>query len=201
MKEKYKKEKKEKEVQERIAARGEIRRLKEILREKLGKKSCTVEIFRFNRDTLTWRMIKRASVRTYLKLLDIVMNYTSTAEDRYRIEFTPIYQSDSGKKEKKADNVEYVIKEGVKVGDIEGEEKGGDIEGEEKGGDIERVEKVEHVHEIKEEEIECLRCGGKNIKTWPTVHVIKTRSGDRKLRHRCTDCNETFSDEDLGISR
>jgi DNA-directed RNA polymerase subunit M/transcription elongation factor TFIIS len=191
MKEKYNKEEKEKEVQERIVMRGEIRRLKEILRERLGKESCIVEIFKFSWNTLTWIMIKRSSVRTYLKLLEIVLDNTSTAEDRYRIELTPLHQLNPGEKEKKADNIEYGIKERVRVEDVKGEEK---------GGDIEREEKVEHVQEIKEEEIECLRCGGKNIKTWSAAYVIKTRSGDKRLRHRCTDCNETFSDEDLGIS-
>lgn len=220
-------EKKEKERQEGITMREELRKLKEILHGRLGRKSCMVEIFQFNWNTLTWRMVKRSSVRTYLKLLEVVMDNTSTTENRYRIEFTPLHQlenmekevledEDSGEQEKKDDNIEGQVKDGVK-----GEEKG-DVHGIEatdlaevsdtlqelrskeekvgKVGDIEGVEKVEPVQEIKEGEMVCPRCEGKNIKTWSKVQIIKTRSGDRKLRHRCEDCNETFSDEDLGIS-
>jgi hypothetical protein len=221
-------EEKEKERQERIAMHEEIRKLKEILHGRLGKKSCMIEIYQFNWNTLTWRMIKRSSVRTYLKLLEVVTDNTSTTENRYRIEFTPLYQLENMEKdlpededldeyENRADNIE---KEGVKD-EVKGEEKG-DVHGievtdlaevsdtleelrsreekAEKVEDIEGVEKVEQVQEKKEGELECPRCGGKNIKTWSTVQVIKTRSGDRKLRHRCADCNETFSDEDLGIN-
>lgn len=220
-------EKQEKERQEGITMREEMRKLKEILHGRLGKKSCMVEIFQFNWITLTWRMVKRSSVRTYLKLLEVVMDNTSTTENRYRIEFTPLNQlenmekdmledEDSGEQEKKDDSVEGEIKDGIKreeKGDMHGieatdlaevsdtlqelrskEEKVGEVR------DVERVEKVEHVKETKEGEMECPRCGSKNIKTWPTVQIIKTRSGDRKLRHRCEGCNETFSDEDLGIS-
>lgn len=227
---KQEEEKKEKERQEGITMREEMRKLKEILHGRLGRKSCMVEIFQFNWNTLTWRMVKMSSVRTYLKLLEVVMDNTSTTENRYRIEFTPLHQlenmekemledEDSGEQENKVDNVEGQVKESVE-GEVKGEEKG-DIHGIEatdlaevsdtlqelrskeekigKVGDVEGVEKVEHVQDIKEGELECPRCGGKNIKTWPTVQVIKTRSGDRKLRHRCADCNETFSDEDLGI--
>jgi hypothetical protein len=220
-------EEKEKERQEIIAVREEIRKLKEILYGRLGKKSCMMEIFQFNWNTLTWRMIKRSSVRSYIKLLDVVMDNTSTTENRYRIEFTPLYQLENMEKELlededsgeyKADNTKGQAKDGVKNGVkgehgieaadlaevsdtleelISKEEKIGKV------GDVEGVEKVEQVveqvQEKKEGELECPRCGGKNIKTWSTVQVIKTRSGDRKLRHRCEDCNETFSDEDLGI--
>lgn len=183
---------KEKHRKERIAMQEEIRKLKKILRGRLGRRSCMVEVFLLDWDTLTWRMIKRSSAKTYLKLLEVVMENISTVEDRYRIEFTPIYQSDLGKGDNNVDNIEYVIKERVKVGDIEGEEKCEDVEG---------IKKIEHVYETKNEAMECPRCGGRSIKTWPIVHVIKTRSGDKRLRHRCTACNETFSDEDLGISR
>ena len=221
-----KEDEKEKERQERIAMREEIRKLKEILHGRLGKKSCMIEIFRFNWNTLTWRMIKRSSVRTYLKLLEVVMDNTSSTENRYRMEFTPLYQLENMEKEVLEDedsgDVECDVKESVKE-QVKGEEKG-DIHGIEatdlaeisdtleglgpkeekvgkvgKVGDVEGVEKVEQVQEKKEGELECPRCGGQNIKTWPTVQVIKTRSGDRRLRHRCEDCNETFSDEDLGI--
>lgn len=228
-------EEKEKERQERIAMREEIRKLKEILHGRLGKKSCLIEIFQFNWNTLTWRMTKRSSVRTYIKLVEAVMDNTSTTENRYRIEFTPLYQLDNMEKEfpegenlneqeKRVDKIEGgeceegKVKDGIKD-EVKGEEKG-EIHGIEaidlaeisdtleelntstgKIGDIEGVEKVEQIQEIKEIELECPRCGGKNIKTWLTVQVIKTRSGDRKLRHRCTDCNETFSDEDLGIGK
>lgn len=227
-------ERQEKERQEGITMREELRKLKEILHGRLGKKSCMVEIFQFNWGTLTWRIVKRSSVRTYLKLLEVVMDNTSTTENRYRIEFTPLDQlenmekgvlevEDSGEQENKVDNVEGQVKESAK-GEVKGEEKG-DIHGieatnlaeisdtleelrsrEEKVGKVgdvegvEGVEKVEPVQEIKEGEMECPRCGSKNIKTWSKVQIIKTRSGDRKLRHRCVGCNETFSDEDLGIS-
>jgi DNA-directed RNA polymerase subunit M/transcription elongation factor TFIIS len=174
MKDKRKKEDKEKERQKKIAMREEIKKLKEILYGRLGIKSCMVEIFRLNWNTMTWRMIKRTSVRTYLKLLDIVMNYISTTEDRYRIEFTPLYQLYSYEKEKEDNNIEE-SKGTVKVGDIE-----------------------EDKIDTEYEKIKCPRCGG-NIKKWSIVYIIKTRSGDKKLRYRCTDCNETYSDEDLGI--
>lgn len=174
---KQEEEKKEKEIQEGIAMRDEMRKLKEILHGRLGKKSCMVEIFQFNWNTLTWRMIKRSSVKTYLKLLEVVMDNISTKENRYRIEFTPLYQLENIEKEM--------------------------LEGEDSGKDEKIHDNLEdNVEEnIKEGEIECPRCKGRNIKTWPIVQVIKTRSGDRMLRHRCTDCNETFSDEDLGINR
>lgn len=161
-------EEKGKEEQEKIAMRKEIRRLKELFHGVLGNKPCLIEIFQFNWDTLTWGMVKRSSVRSYIKLLEVVVNYTSTTENRYRIEFTPIHELENMEKELPKD-------------DNKGEEKGG-IKGK---GDL-------------AEELICPRCGG-NIKTWSTVQVIKTRSGDRKLRHRCENCNETFSDEDLGI--
>ncbi len=215
-----KEEEKEKERQEIIAMMDEIRKLKEILHGRLGKKSCMIEIFQFNWSTLTWRMVKRSSVRSYLKLLDIVMDNTSTTENRYRIEFTPLYQlenvekefpeigkvkggmTDESKDETKGEekNIIHGI-EAVHLAEISDileeltmkEEKDGEII------DIEGVGKVDQKKEIKEGILECPRCGGKNIKTWSTVQVIKTRSGDRKLRHKCADCNETFSDEDLGI--
>jgi len=235
IKEKLSIQEKEKERQERIVTRDEIRKLKEILHGRLGKKSCMIEIFQFNWNTLAWRMVKRSSVRTYLKLLEVVMGNTSTTENRYRIEFTPLHElenmekklpededgGDEDEHENTADMVEGEVKEG-KDGtkdEIKAEEKG-DIHGidvadlvevsdtleelnvsTKKIGDIDGVEKVERAKEIKEDEIECPRCGGKNVKTWLTVQVIKTRSGDRKLRHRCSDCNETFSDEDLGINQ
>lgn len=219
-------EEREKERQEGIAMREELIKLKEILHGRLGKKSCMIEIFQFNWDTLTWRMVKRSSVRTYIKLLEVVMSNISTTENRYRIEFTPLYQlenmeqdlledKNSGEHDKKIDNVEGQVKDEVKDGE-KGNVHGIEVtdltnisdmlEGleseEEKIGDIEEIEKVENIEGVgKIGELECPRCGGKNIKTWTTVQVIKTRSGDRKLRHRCVDCNETFSDEDLGIKQ
>ncbi len=201
---KQEEEKKEKERQEGITMREEMRKLKEILHGRLGRKSCMVEIFQFNWNTLTWRMVKRSSVRTYLKLLEVVMDNTSTIENRYRIEFTPLHQLEEGVKdevkwEEKGDIHGIEATDLAEVSDIlqelrSKEEKVGKV------GNVEGVEKVERIQEIKEGEMECPRCGGKNIKTWSTVQVIKTRSGDRKLRHRCADCNETFSDEDLGIN-
>lgn len=192
MREKHRKEEKEKERQGRIAMQEEIRRLKKILRGRLGRRSCMVEIFQLNWGTMTWRLIKRSPAKTYLKLLEVVMDNISTVEDRYMIEFTPMYRLGPGEKERKTENIESILRERVEVGDIEGEAKGTDIEG---------IEKIEHAQDIKYEEIECPRCGGKSIKTWPIVFVIKARSEDKRLRHRCTNCNETFSDEDLRISR
>lgn len=192
IKEKLSIQEKEKERQEIIAMLDEIRKLKEILNGRLGRLSCMIEIFQFNWNTLTWRMVKRSSVRTYIKLLELVMNNTSTTENRYRIEFTPLYQLENmgkdlpghkelGEQENRTDNIEDEVKGG------ENEANG---------------EKAEQIKELKEGEgIECPRCGSYNIKTWSTVQVIKTRSGDRKLRHRCENCNETFTDEDLGIKQ
>ena len=196
-------EEKEKEMQEKITMRNEIKKLKEILRGRLGRKSCMIEIFQFNWNTLTWRMVKRSSARTYLKLLEVVMDNTSNTENRYRIELTPLYQLEDRKKTD--DEIErengQKKKDGVKKGEI------ADIHGvcvtdlaeisstleELKGSENEKIEEKAY------KGLECPRCGGKNIKTWLTVQVIKTRSGDRRLRHRCVDCNETFTDEDIGI--
>ena len=222
---------KEKERQEKIAMREEIKKLREILHGRLGKKSCMVEIFLFNWNTLTWRMIKRSSARTYLKLLEIVMGNTSNKENRYRIELTPLYEIEDmeGEQGKKGEQEgEQQEGEQGKKGEQEGEQgKKGEQEGEQegeqgkKGGDIKDIvkkreisgrleelkgikEKIEETGEtgekqLQDRELECPRCGSKNIKTWSTVQIIKTRSGDRKLRHRCVDCNETFTDEDIGI--
>ena len=164
-----------------------------------------IEIFQFNWNTLTWRMVKRSSARTYLKLLEVVMDNTSNTENRYRIELTPLYQLEDRKKTD--DEIErengQKKKDGVKKGEI------ADIHGvcvtdlaeisntleELKGSENEKIEEKAY------KGLECPRCGGKNIKTWLTVQVIKTRSGDRRLRHRCVDCNETFTDEDIGIRK
>ena len=201
----------ERERQEKIAMREEIKKLKEILRGRLGRKSCMIEIFQFNWNTLTWRMVKRSSVRTYLRLLDVVMDNTSNTENRYRIEFTPLYNLENTEKEfqedENKDNMENEHeKKGGEIKDIIKEGHGMDIADLAKISgkleDLKRPEKVEAIGEgqLQSMKLECPRCGGKNIKTWSKVQVIKTRSGDRKLRHRCADCNETFTDEDIGIN-
>ncbi len=153
---------KEKVALEEIRKEKEdIEKLKQILDEKFGNKIYVVEIFQFNWKTLAWKLIKRKSIKNYIHLFDLIIEYTSALEDRYRFELTPVNE----------------IKESV-----------------EKIGQKEQNEAIE---KDKDFEIECPRCGSKNIRTWSTIKVIRTRSGERKLRYRCEDCNETFGDEDI----
>ncbi len=146
-----------------------ITKINKILTEKFGDIIYMVEIFQFNWKTLAWKMVKRKSSKNYIYLIELITEYKSKIEERYRIEFTPFYDVQKRIEKEKIFENEKILEK--------------------------KEEKKEDVDE-KERQIECPRCGSKNINTWNTIQIIKTRSGVRKLRYRCIDCNETFGDED-----
>lgn len=166
--------------EEKVALEGirkekeDIEKLKQILDEKFGNKIYVVEVFQFNWKTLAWKLIKRKSIKNYIHLFDLIIEYTSALEDRYRFELTPVYEKKEHENEEKGTGKEI---EERQIGQKE--------------------EQNETIEKDKDFGIECPRCGSKNIRTWSTIKVIRTRSGERKLRHRCEDCNETFGDEDI----
>jgi hypothetical protein len=211
-------------LEEARKEKEDIEKLEQKLIEKFGNKIYMAEIFQFNWKTLAWKLIKRKSIKNHMHLIDLITEYTSAIEVRYRFELTPIYETGKtgpielekfreGEGGVKEEETESGVKEeetegGIKEGEVkEGEVKeGGVTEGEVKEGEVKEGEVKEgEVKEggvkeggVKEEiEIECPRCGSKNIKTWPTIKIIRTRAGERRLRHRCVDCNETFGDEDI----
>lgn len=161
------------ERKEKNALIAQVRKLKEMLTGKLGNNAFMVEVFQFNWDTLTWRMVKSKSVKTNINLLQIITDNVSKSDERYRIELTSLIELE--KMGRQPPKEEF---------DNEKVERGQDI----KDGTIE------------ETDVGCPWCGSKNISKWSIIQVIRTRSGERKLRFRCKDCNETFGDEDIRIS-
>lgn len=158
----------------------QYRKLKQMLAGKFGNNAVMVEVFQFNWDTLTWKMIKRKSVNTNINLLQIITDNASKSGERYRIELTPLTELEKmGREGSKEEFDNQIIIKKDEIGQIEEDTRDEIIEG---------------------TDVECPWCGSKNISKWSIIQVIRTRSGERKLRFRCKDCNETFGDEDIKIS-
>jgi hypothetical protein len=73
---------------EKLQYSTEIKKLNQILNDRIGKEYM-VEIFLFNWENLTWRIFKRKSVKTYNKLIDIILENVSSNKSRFRLELTP----------------------------------------------------------------------------------------------------------------
>lgn len=68
----------------------EIEKLKQELKNISENGTYMVEVFKINWKTLEWKMIKGKIVRTDVTLLGMIRQYSSTPNERYRIEVTQV---------------------------------------------------------------------------------------------------------------